>query len=143
MEVIANNIIQSMNKDMFTTPFVEDVIMREVEFFKKILQDNLYNDEIFHGYINKILSSWGSILKNEFKRYISIYNQEYDRILKRNLESQKEMVNMAVSYDAEMLDGEVTDMFISPNLNNLTSSMSKNKIAKKKTVSKKKKSIKK
>ena len=143
MEVIANNIIQSMNKDMFTTPFVEDVIIKEVEFFKKILQDNLYNDEIFHGYINKILSSWGSILKNEFKRYISIYNQEYDRILKRNLESQKEMVNMAVSYDAEMLDGEVTDMFISPNLNNLTSSMSKNKIAKKKTVSKKKKSIKK
>lgn len=143
MEVIANNIIQSMNKDMFTTPFVEDVIIKEVEFFKKILQDNLYNDEIFHGYINKILSSWGSILKNEFKRYISIYNQEYDRILKRNLESQKEMVKMAVSYDAEMLDGEVTDMFISPNLNNLTSSMSKSKIAKKKTVSKKKKSIKK
>ena len=143
MEVIANNIIQSMNKDMFTTPFVEDVIIKEVEFFKKILQDNLYNEEIFHGYINKILASWGSILKNEFKRYISIYNQEYDRILKRNLESQKEMVNMAVSYDAEMLDGEVTDMFISPNLNNLTSSMSKNKIAKKKTVSKKKKSIKK
>ena len=67
MEVIANNIIQSMNKDMFTTPFVEDVIIKEVEFFKKILQDNLYNDEIFHGYINKILSSWGSILKNEFK----------------------------------------------------------------------------
>ena len=143
MEVIANNIIQSMNKDIFTTPFVEDVIIKEVEFFKKILQDNLYNDEIFHGYINKILSSWGSILKNEFKRYISIYNQEYDRILKRNLESQKEMVKMAVSYDAEMLDGEVTDMFISPNLNNLTSSMSKSKIAKKKTVSKKKKSIKK
>ena len=132
-----------MNKDIFTTPFVEDVIIKEVEFFKKILQDNLYNDEIFHGYINKILSSWGSILKNEFKRYISIYNQEYDRILKRNLESQKEMVKMAVSYDAEMLDGEVTDMFISPNLNNLTSSMSKSKIAKKKTVSKKKKSIKK
>ena len=44
---------------------------------------------------------------------------------------------MAVSYDAEMLDGEVTDMFISPNLNNLTSSMSKSKIAKKKTVAKK------
>lgn len=137
MELIANNIIRSMNKDVFSTPFVEPVIMREVEFFKKILQDNLDNYEIFHGYINKILTSWGIILKNEFKRYIYIYNQEYDKILKRNLESQKVMVNMAAAYNAEMLDRDVMDMFISPNLNNLTTSLAKTKISRSRGVSKK------
>ena len=68
MDIVARNIIASMEQNFFATPRVDAQIRTEVPFFKKILQENINNEEVFHGYINKINEAWGPILKQNFKR---------------------------------------------------------------------------
>ena len=56
---------------------IDKQILNEVPIFKKILQDNIYNSEVFHGYINKINDTWNVILNPRFKSLLLMYNNKY------------------------------------------------------------------
>ena len=81
MDSTARAIIQSFNRDVFNTPGIDPKIQAEVPFFRKLLQENFNNKEVFHGYINKIYNTWSSILAPHVKRLIAQYNSEYDMVL--------------------------------------------------------------
>ncbi len=125
-------IIESMNMGMFLRNIIIDPkIINEVPFFKKILQDNMYNTEVFHGYINKINDTWGIILSSQFKKLIKMYNEKYiiNQIKERQL--QNDMINMANAMAAEQLYSELENLAVSPSLSSITSSLSRSAISKK------------
>ena len=138
MNNVARNIVESMNSNIFSVPRVDTRIMEEVPFFRKLLLDNINNDEVFHGYINKINDAWGSILKNNFKRLISHYNDKYNISLLREIEKQNEMIRMAQQYNAEQLFNELEDLSLTGSVNFLTNSLRSSGITKKKPSKKKK-----
>tara|TARA_R110002072_G_scaffold41847_2_gene117038 strand:- start:5573 stop:5998 length:426 start_codon:yes stop_codon:yes gene_type:complete len=114
MDTVARNIIASMGQNIFDVPRVDTQIRTEVSFFKKILQENIYNKEVFHGYINKINEAWGPILKQNFKRLISHYNDKYNMDLLLQLEKkQNEMIKMADEYNAQRLFSDLDDLSVS------------------------------
>jgi len=126
-------IIDSMNTGMFLkNVFIDPKIIQEVPFFKKILQDNMYNTEVFHGYVNKINDTWGVILSSQFKKLIKMYNEKYiiNQIKERQL--QNDMINMANAIAAEQLYSELESLSVSPSLSSITSGLSRSAISKKK-----------
>lgn len=131
MNNVARNIVESMNSNIFNVQRVDARIMAEVPFFRKILLDNINNDEVFHGYINKINEAWGSILKSNFKRLISYYNAEYNNSLLREIGKQNEMIRLADQYNADKLFNEIDDLSLSGSVNFLTNSLRSSGITKK------------
>ena len=126
-------IIESMNIGMFLKNVsIDPKIIQEVPFFKKILQDNMYNTEVFHGYINKINDTWGIILSSQFKKLIKMYNEKYiiNQIKERQV--QNDMINMANAMAAEQLYSELESLSVSPSLSSITSGLSRSAISKKK-----------
>lgn len=137
MNNVARNIVESMNSNIFSVQRVDARIMEEVPFFRKLLLDNINNHEVFHGYINKINDAWGSILKNNFKRLISHYNDKYNISLLNEVEKQNEMIRMAQQYNAEQLFNELEDLSLTGSVNFLTNSLRSSGITKKKPSKKK------
>lgn len=131
MDTVARNIIASMEQNIFDIPRVDPQIRIEVPFFKKILQENINNTEVFHGYINKIYEAWSPILKQNFKRLISHYNDKYNMYLLLELEKQKEMIKMADEYNAQRLFSELEDLSVSGSIASLTKSFKSSGISKK------------
>lgn len=126
-------IIESMGLGMFLkNTFIDPKIIQEVPFFKKILQDNMYNTEVFHGYINKINDTWGIILSSQFKKLITMYNEKYiiNQIKERQM--QNDMINMANAMAAEQLYSELENLSVSPSLSSITSGLGRSAISKKK-----------
>ena len=132
MNNVARNIVESMNSNIFSVQRVDARIMEEVPFFRKLLLDNINNHEVFHGYINKINDAWGSILKNNFKRLISHYNDKYNISLLNEVEKQNEMIRMAQQHNAEQLFNELEDLSLTGSVNFLTNSLRSSGITKKK-----------
>lgn len=131
MDAAARNIIASMEQNIFDVPRVDARIRTEVPFFKKILQENIHNKEVFHGYINKINEAWGSILKQNFKRLISHYNDKYNMDLLLQLEKQNEMIKMADEYNAQRLFRDLDNLSMSGSIASLTKSFKSSGISKK------------
>jgi hypothetical protein len=126
-------IIESMNMGMFLrNTIIDPKIINEVPFFKKILQDNMYNTEVFHGYINKINDTWGVILSPQFKKLIKMYNEKYIINQIKERERQNDMINMANAMAAEQLYSELENLAVSPSLSSITSGLSRSAISKKK-----------
>ena len=126
-------IIESMGIGMFLkNTFIDPKIIQEVPFFKKILQDNMYSTEVFHGYINKINDTWGIILSSQFKKLITMYNEKYiiNQIKERQM--QNDMINMANAMAAEQLYSELENLSVSPSLSSITSGLGRSAISKKK-----------
>ena len=126
-------IIESMGPGMFLkNTFIDPKIINEVPFFKKILQDNMYNTEVFHGYINKINDTWSVILSSQFKKLIKMYNEKYIINQVKERERQNDMVDMANAMLAEQLYSELENLSVSPSLSSITSGLSRSAISKKK-----------
>ena len=126
-------IIESMGIGMFLkNTFIDPKIIQEVPFFKKILQDNMYNTEVFHGYINKINDTWGIILSSQFKKLITMYNEKYiiNQIKERQM--QNDMINIANAIAAEQLYSELENLSVSPSLSSITTGLGRSAISKKK-----------
>ena len=120
-----------MEQDIFEVPRVDSRIKSEVPFFKKILEENINNFEVFHGYINKINEAWGSILKQNFKRLVLHYNDKYNTYLLSQLEKQNEMIKMANEYNSQRLSDDLDDLSLSGGLASLTKSFKYSGISKK------------
>lgn len=131
MELAAMNIIASMDQNFFNALRVDEQIRTEVPFFKKILQENINNKEIFHGFINKINEAWGPILKQNFKRLISHYNDIYKMDLLLELEKQNALIKMADEWNAERLFRDLDDLSVSGTIASLTKSFKSGGISKK------------
>lgn len=126
-------IIESMGPRMFmNNVFIDPKILQEVPMFKKILQDNIYNSEVFHGYINKINDTWSVILSSQFKKLIKMYNEKYIINQIKERERQNDMINMANAMAAEQLYSELENLAVSPSLSSITSGLSRSAISKKK-----------
>jgi len=134
----AQNIVSAMEMDIFNVTGVDARIREEVPFFKKILVENINNPEVFHGYINKIGETWGIILKDNFKRLITHYNNIYKNDLLRQAEKQAEMVRLAEQYNADKLFSELDELSLTGNISSLTSALRSSGISKKKRPSRKK-----
>lgn len=131
MDTLMRKIIVYMDQNIFNEYQRIDVQIRsEVPFFKRILEENINNNEVFHGYVNKINEVWGSILNQDFKILISDYNDKYNIILLKQLEKQKEMFKMANEYDAKMLLDDLDDLSFS-DINSITKGLKLGKISKK------------
>jgi hypothetical protein len=89
---------------MFNTTNIDPVIKNEVVFFKNILIQNLNNSEVFHGYVNKINTTWNIILSDSFKNLVDNYNQEYAYKQIHRLEKEKRMVSVANDYILDNLE---------------------------------------
>tara|TARA_Y100001970_G_scaffold293484_1_gene440612 strand:+ start:200 stop:613 length:414 start_codon:yes stop_codon:yes gene_type:complete len=125
-------IIESMGPGMFLkNTFINPKILNEVPFFKKILQDNMYNTEVFHGYINKINDTWSVILSSQFKKLIKMYNEKYIINQIKERERQTDMINMANAIAAEQLYSDLENLSVSPSLSSITSGLSRSAISKK------------
>lgn len=98
------DIVNAMNMSMFNTTDVDPVIKNEVVFFKNILIQNLNNSEVFHGYVNKINTTWNIILSDSFKSLVDNYNQEYAYKQLQQLEKEKRMMSVANEYILDNLD---------------------------------------
>lgn len=134
----AQNIISAMEMNIFDVTRVDVRIREEVPFFKKILIENINNPEVFHGYINKIGETWGIILKDNFKRLITHYNNIYKNDLLLQAEKQAEMVRLAEQYNADKLFSELDGLSLTGNISSLTGALSSSGISKKKRPSRKK-----
>ncbi len=137
MNNTAQNIISAMETNIFSVQRVDPRIREEVPFFKKILLENINNPEVFHGYINKINETWGIILKDNFKRLISHYNNIYNMDLLRKVEKQNEMIRLAEQYNAETLFSDLDELSLTGNISSLTNALSSSGISKKKRPSRK------
>jgi len=137
MNNTAQNIISAMETNIFSVQRVDPRIREEVPFFKKILLENINNPEVFHGYINKINETWDIILKDNFKRLISRYNNIYNIDLLRKVEKQNEMIRLAEQYNAEILFSDLDELSLTGNISSLTSALSSSGISKKKRPSRK------
>jgi hypothetical protein len=132
MENVSNQIIIAMGGNIFNTSvLVNPQIISEVPFFKNLLLINVNNLEIFHGYINKILATWESILTDNFKNLIKEYNSMYIQY-QYQLRVANEMV---LDYRAQNLD--LSGLSISPSISSLETGMSKSSISSKKPSKKK------
>jgi len=130
MSTTKSNIINFMEGDIFKkeldkiaqTRSLEQQIRSEVPFFRNLLIENFNNDEIFHGYVNKIVDVWREIISNEFTTLIRNYNEEH--LKEQYIRSQ--LVKMADDHNRteteKMLDGMSID---TPGIYSLTNLMKK------------------
>jgi len=128
----ASDIVGAMGNDIFKRGIPIDAkIIKEVPIFINLLNTYFYQDEIFHGYINSIYSTWVNILNDKFIKLIIVYNGEYDIIKLKQLARQREMMNMASELDAINLMAELDDLSVSPGVDSLMKSFKKGGISKK------------
>ena len=109
----------------------------QVMIMNYLLLNNINNEEVFHGYINKINEAWGTILKDNFKRLISHYNDKYNISLLKELEKQNDMIRMAEQYNAEQLFNELDDLSLTGGISFLSNSLKSSGISKKRPSRKK------
>lgn len=136
--VYKHYIVSSLNNDIFNgekiaqTRALERQIRSEVIFFKNLLIHNYNNEEVFHGYVNKIYEVWNEILKDEIKELIRHYNIEYSKLLieiNRKKYLQNEMIKMADKFNLKQAEKQLNNLFIdTPGIYNLTDKMSKSNI---------------
>ncbi len=127
------DIVNAMNMNMFNTSDIDPVIKNEVVFFKNILIQNLNNSEVFHGYVNKINTTWNIILSESFKSLVDNYNQEYAYKQLQQLEKEKRMMSVANEYILDNLDLDSASISSEGDLMNM---FKKSSISKKKRPSK-------
>tara|TARA_B100000683_G_scaffold238247_1_gene243955 strand:+ start:208 stop:609 length:402 start_codon:yes stop_codon:yes gene_type:complete len=128
------DIINAMNMNMFNTTNIDPVIKNEVVFFKNILIQNLNNSEVFHGYVNKINTTWNIILSDSFKSLVDNYNQEYAYKQHQQLEREKRMMSVANEYILDNLDFDSASISSEGDLMNM---FKKSAISKRKRPSRK------
>ena len=136
--VYKHYIVSSLNNDIFNgekiaqTRALERQIRSEVIFFKNLLIHNYNNEEVFHGYVNKIYEVWNEILKDEIKELIRHYNIEYSKLLisiNRKIYLQNEMIKMADKFNLKQAEKQLNNLFIdTPGIYSLTDKMSKSNI---------------
>jgi hypothetical protein len=136
MNKMETSIIESVNNQMF----IKNVnfnpnVYNEVPIFKNLLIQNFYDQEGFHGYLNKFSQAWESILNDSFKKLIKMYNQKYMAKQLKEQEKQQTLLSMAAEYDAENLSLDYFD--ITPSIISITNSMRTSGISKKKPTRKK------
>ncbi len=127
------DIVNAINMNMFNTSDIDPVIKNEVVFFKNILIQNLNNSEVFHGYVNKINTTWNIILSESFKSLVDNYNQEYAYKQLQQLEKEKRMMSVANEYILDNLDLDSASISSEGDLMNM---FKKSSISKKKRPSK-------
>lgn len=129
-------IIESVNNQMFIKNVIFNPnVYTEVPIFKNLLIQNFYDQEGFHGYLNKFSQAWDSILNDNFKKLVKMYNQKYITKQLKGQERQETLLSMAADYDAENLSLDSFD--ISPSVFSITNSMRTSGISKKKPSRKK------
>ena len=112
MDNINTSIIQSINPNMFNGVITRDV-SQQISILKKLLEDNLTNEEVFHGYVNKAYSVWGNNLRDSFIKLIVRYNQLYFIHKQEIIRQQNEMIKMAQDMEEEQLNKTLNSMNIS------------------------------
>lgn len=136
MSNMETSIIESVNNQMFIRNVnFNPNVYNEVPIFKNLLIQNFYNQEEFHGYLNKFSQAWDSILNDSFKKLVKMYNQKYITKQLKEQEKQQTLLSMAADYDAENLSLDSFD--ISPSVFSITNSMRTSGISKKKPTRKK------
>ncbi len=130
MSTTKTNIINFMEGDIFKkeldkiaqTRALEQQIRSEVPFFRNLLIENFNNDEIFHGYVNKIVDVWKEIISNEFTTLIRNYNEEH--LKEQYIQSQ--LVKMADDHNRSETEKMLDNMSIdTPGIYDLTNLMKK------------------
>lgn len=135
-----NSIISYMKSgNIFINTNIEPVIINEVPFFTNILSQVFYIEEDFHGYVNKIYDTWGSILSSKFKDIITKYNNYYINYQNMQQEKQMDLVNMANQIVADSLFDELDSLTITPNIDSISRGITKTRVSRKKPSRKLKK----
>jgi len=130
---IINTIKKGPSRGLFKSRIpIEERIYLEVHIFANLLETYFYDEEKFHGYLNSHYSTWRNIFQDDFIRMIIMYNNAYDFYRIKKVEKEAKMLKMADDYNADKLIKDLEDMGLSPNINSLSSSMSKSRISKKK-----------
>lgn len=130
---ILNTIKKGPSRGLFKSRIpIEERIYLEVPIFANLLETYFYDEEKFHGYLNSHYSTWRNIFQDDFIRMIIMYNNAYDFYRIKKVEKEAKMLKMADDYNADKLIKDLEDMGLSPNINSLSSSMSKSRISKKK-----------
>ena len=130
---IINTIKKGPSRGLFKSRIpIEERIYLEVPIFANLLETYFYDEEKFHGYLNSHYSTWRNIFQDDFIRMIIMYNNAYDFYRIKKVEKEAKMLKMADDYNADKLIKDLEDMCLSPNINSLSSSMSKSRISKKK-----------
>lgn len=130
---IINTIKKGPSRGLFKSRIpIEERIYLEVPIFANLLETYFYDEEKFHGYLNSHYSTWRNIFQDDFIRMIIMYNNAYDFYRIKKVEKEAKMLKMADDYNADKLIKDLEDMGLSPNINSLSSSMSKSRISKKK-----------
>ncbi len=130
---IINTIKKGPSRGLFKSRIpIEERIYLEVPIFANLLETYFYDEEKFHGYLNSHYSTWRNIFQDDFIRLIIMYNNAYNFYIIKKVEKEAKMLKMADDYNADKLIKDLEDMGLSPNINSLSSSMSKSRISKKK-----------
>jgi len=130
---IINTIKKGPSRGLFKSRIpIEERIYLEVPIFANLLETYFYDEEKFHGYLNSHYSTWRNIFQDDFIRLIIMYNNAYTFYIIKKVEKEAKMLKMADDYNADKLIKDLEDMGLSPNINSLSSSMSKSRISKKK-----------
>ena len=118
MNSISQQIIGYMDMGIMFDPRhqIDQRILNEVPFFRDMFINSLNDQDTFHFYLNKINDIWGSILNDNFKRLVSLYNDEFLRDKERK---RIALLEMAARYDANNIDFNLS---ISPTMDSLTRS---------------------
>ena len=129
MKNAQDNIVYAMDGYIFNSRNISPKILSEVPFFKRILQENKLEHEVFHGYANKINDVWFTILSDSFKRLIYIYNKEYEIFREKEYRKKQLMISFADDTVADKLIEDLGDIEISPNISSLIKGIGKTKIS--------------
>tara|TARA_B100001778_G_C18379382_1_gene534552 strand:- start:256 stop:681 length:426 start_codon:yes stop_codon:yes gene_type:complete len=121
----------------FSPENIDNKILKEVKFFQDLLKINMYNTDVFHSYINKILETWKPILKDKFEKLVSEYNIELYNYKMKQARIDNEMVKMADDYQSKELIKSLDDLEIDP-INFLSSKFKRSNISKKKQTKRRK-----
>lgn len=125
------NVIYAMERNIFNRPDISPKIMSEVPFFKKLLEENKLNHEVFHGYVNKINEVWFGILSDSFKRLVTVYNNEYELFREREYLRNQRMMSLANEMATDELLGDLGDLGLSTSISSLTKGLGRSGISKK------------
>ena len=139
MNSISQQIIMSMGIMFDPRHQIDQRILNEVPFFRDMFINSLNDQDTFHFYLNKINDIWGSILNDNFKRLVSLYNDEFLRDKERK---RIALLEMAARYDANNIDFSEMSISPRPDVNSLTRSFARSAglqgIAKRRRPSRKK-----
>ena len=125
------NIIYAMEGNIFNRNDINPKIILEVPFFKRILEENKLNHEVFHGYVNKLNEVWFEILTDSFKRIIMNYNREYESFREREYLRNQRMMSLANEMATDELLGDLGDLGLSTSISSLTKDLGRSGISKK------------